>query len=287
MGTEKLHKLCYQPGVVMYVDDYNICRDMEVSPDVSVLHIGEQKKPSKTDPPLLFSLDKRKNYVFPGIKELVIEEGSCGVFVANTMFPNVKRVTSHNQKYLSKHFGFHRSNHFANITLKTIPVDFILKITDTSYRYHYPEYRIITLTIGDRKVFIPNMMDEYDRSKVNAKINEEGVTDNLMYSMYKYAPSEAIRTEIGYHIYNEALKQNNVDKIDEGFRLKLKQRATGMIFHLLDQDRLEEAIMIINLGFLSESMIRGFLKKTDNPAVRAYLLENLHKLDGDGKQMQL
>lgn len=97
MGTEKLHKLCYQPGVVMYVDDYNICRDMEVSPDVSVLHIGEQKKPSKTDPPLLFSLDKRKNYVFPGIKELVIEEGSCGVFVANTMFPNVKRVTSHNQ----------------------------------------------------------------------------------------------------------------------------------------------------------------------------------------------
>ena len=34
------------------------------------------------------------------------------------------------------------------------------------------------------------MMDEYDRSKVNAKINEEGVTDNLMYSMYKYAPSE-------------------------------------------------------------------------------------------------
>ncbi|WP_368213505.1 leucine-rich repeat protein [Blautia sp. RTP21359st1_E11_RTP21359_211015] len=101
MGTEKLHKLCYQPGVVMYVDDYNICRDMEVSPDVSVLHIGEQKKPSKTDPPLLFSLDKRKNYVFPGIKELVIEEGSCGVFVANTMFPNVKRVTSHNQKYLS------------------------------------------------------------------------------------------------------------------------------------------------------------------------------------------
>lgn len=60
-----------------------------------------------------------------------------------------------------------------------------------------------------------------------------------------------------------------------------------MIFHLLDQDRLEEAIMIINLGFLSESMIRGFLKKTDNPAVRAYLLENLHKLDGDGKQMQL
>ena len=186
-----------------------------------------------------------------------------------------------------KHFGFHRSNHFANITLKTIPVDFILKITDTSYRYHYPEYRIITLTIGDRKVFIPNMMDEYDRSKVNAKINEEGVTDNLMYSMYKYAPSEAIRTEIGYRIYNEALKQNKVDKIDEGFRLKLKQRATGMIFHLLDQDRLEEAIMIINLGFLSESMIRGFLKKTDNPAVRAYLLENLHKLDGDGKQMQL
>lgn len=103
MGTEKLHKLCYQPGVVMYVDDYNICRDMEVSPDVSVLHIGEQKKPSKTDPPLLFSLDKRKNYVFSGIKELVIEEGTCGVFVANTMFPNVKRVTSHNQKYLSKY----------------------------------------------------------------------------------------------------------------------------------------------------------------------------------------
>lgn len=101
MGTTKLHKLCYQPGVVMYVDDDNICRDMEVSPDVSVLHIGEQKKPSKTDPPLLFSLDKRKNYVFPGIKELVIEEGTCGVFVANTMFPNVKRVTSHNQKYLS------------------------------------------------------------------------------------------------------------------------------------------------------------------------------------------
>ena len=101
MGTEKLHKLCYQPGVVMYVDDYNICRDMEVSPDVSVLHIGEQKKPSKTDPPRLFSLDKRKNYVFSGIKELVIEEGTCGVFVANTMFPNVKRVTSHNQKYLS------------------------------------------------------------------------------------------------------------------------------------------------------------------------------------------
>lgn len=101
MGTTKLHKLCYQPGVVMYVDDYNICRDMEVSPDVSVLHIGEQKKPSKTDPPLLFSLDKRKNYVFPGIKELVIEEGTCGVFVANTMFPNVKRVTSHNRQYLS------------------------------------------------------------------------------------------------------------------------------------------------------------------------------------------
>ena len=101
MGTTKLHKLCYQPGVVMYVDDDNICRDMEVSPDVSVLHIGEQKKPSKTDPPLLFSLDKRKNYVFPGIKELVIEEGTCGVFVANAMFPNVKRVTSHNRKYLS------------------------------------------------------------------------------------------------------------------------------------------------------------------------------------------
>lgn len=56
MGTEKLHKLCYQPGVVMYVDDYNICRDMEVSPNVSVLHIGEQKKPSKTDPPLLFRI---------------------------------------------------------------------------------------------------------------------------------------------------------------------------------------------------------------------------------------
>lgn len=42
MGTTKLHKLCYQPGVVMYVDDDNICRDMEVSPEVSVLHIGEQ-----------------------------------------------------------------------------------------------------------------------------------------------------------------------------------------------------------------------------------------------------
>lgn len=101
MGTTKLHKLCYQPGVVMYVDDDNICRDMEVSPEVSVLHIGEQKKPSKTNPPLLFSLDKRKNYVFSGIKELVIEEGTCGVFVANTMFPNVKRVTSHNRQYLS------------------------------------------------------------------------------------------------------------------------------------------------------------------------------------------
>ena len=43
MGTEKLHKLCYQPGVVMYVDDYNICRDMEVSPDVSVLHRRTEK----------------------------------------------------------------------------------------------------------------------------------------------------------------------------------------------------------------------------------------------------
>ena len=85
----------------MYVDDDNICRDMEVSPDVSVLHIGEQKKPSKIDPPLLFSLDKEKGYVFPGIKELVIEEGTCGIFIASTMFPNVKRVTSHNPKYLS------------------------------------------------------------------------------------------------------------------------------------------------------------------------------------------
>lgn len=44
MGTEKLHKLCYQPGVVMYVDDYNICRDMEVSPDVSVLHMQKKKE---------------------------------------------------------------------------------------------------------------------------------------------------------------------------------------------------------------------------------------------------
>lgn len=58
------------------------------------------------------------------------------------------------------------------------------------------------------------------RSKVNAKINEEGVTDNLMYSMYKYAPSEAIRTEIGYHIYNEALKQNMLNKIDDGIQVK-------------------------------------------------------------------
>ena len=56
MSTEKLHKLCYQPGVVMYVDDDNICRDMEVSPEVSVLHIGEQKKPSKTNPPLLLRM---------------------------------------------------------------------------------------------------------------------------------------------------------------------------------------------------------------------------------------
>lgn len=56
MGTTKLHKLCYQPGVVMYVDDDNICRDMEVSPEVSVLHIGEQKKPSRTNPPLLFRI---------------------------------------------------------------------------------------------------------------------------------------------------------------------------------------------------------------------------------------
>lgn len=220
-----------------------------------------------------------------GLNTIQLNEGLENI--GNMVFGNCQMLTHLILPASLKHFGFHRSNHFANITLKTIPVDFILKITDTSYRYHYPEYRIITLTIGDRKVFIPNMMDEYDRSKVNAKINEEGVTDNIMYSMYKYAPSEAIRTEIGYHIYNEALKQNNVDKIDEGFRLKLKQRATGMIFHLLDQDRLEEAIMIINLGFLSEYMIRGFLKKTDNPAVRAYLLENLHKLDGDGKQMQL
>lgn len=86
-------------------------------------------------------------------------------------FWELPNVNSSYSSCIIKHFGFHRSNHFANIT-QTIPVDFILKITDTSYRYHYPEYRIITLTIGDRKVFIPNMMDEYDRSKVNAKINE-------------------------------------------------------------------------------------------------------------------
>ena len=103
-----------------------------------------------------------------GLNTIQLNEGLENI--GNMVFGNCQMLTHLILPASLKHFGFHRSNHFANITLKTIPVDFILKITDTSYRYHYPEYRIITLTIGDRKVFIPNMMDEYDRSKVNAKI---------------------------------------------------------------------------------------------------------------------
>ena len=186
-----------------------------------------------------------------------------------------------------KQFDSHRYNHFTNITLQTIPTDFILKITDASNGYYYPEYRVITLDIGDKKVFIPNMMDGHYRYKLNKRMNKEGPTDELIYNMYNYAPSEAIRIEIGYYIYNEALKQNDVDKIDEEFRLKLKQRVAGMIIHLLTQNRVDDAIMVINLGFLSAPMTRDFLKKIDNPTVRAYLLENLNKLNDDRQPLQL
>ena len=220
-----------------------------------------------------------------GLKTIQLNEGLEEI--GTMAFSHCQALTHLALPASLKQFDSHRYNHFTNITLQTIPTDFILKITDASNGYYYPEYRVITLDIGDKKVFIPNMMDGHYRYKLNKRMNKEGPTDELIYNMYNYAPSEAIRTEIGYYIYNEALKRDDVDKIDEEFRLKLKQRVAGMIIHLLTQDRVDDAIMVINLGFLSAPMTRNFLKKIDIPTVRAYLLENLNKLNDDRQPLQL
>lgn len=95
--SKKIEKICYQPGVFLTVENNNLCTKLEIEPSVEELHLGEQTDKRKMN----FRLEK-KHGVFPNIKKLVIEPGAAEIFVDNEVFPNVKRVDSHNPQYLSR-----------------------------------------------------------------------------------------------------------------------------------------------------------------------------------------
>lgn len=94
--AKRIEKICYQPGVFLTVEHNDVCSKLKVESSVEELHLGEQTNERKMN----FILEK-KHGVFPNIKKLVIEPGAAEIFVDNEVFPNVKRVDSHNPQYLS------------------------------------------------------------------------------------------------------------------------------------------------------------------------------------------
>lgn len=94
--AKRIEKICYQPGVLLTLENNYVCSKLEVEPSVEELHLGEQTSARKMN----FILEKKYG-VFPNIKKLVIEPGAAEIFVDNEVFPNVKRVDSRNTQYLS------------------------------------------------------------------------------------------------------------------------------------------------------------------------------------------
>lgn len=99
-----IHKIQIQKGVTFYSSEDSICKDIDVSPDVTTLHFSsflnaEIKGGYFTNrgKPFYDLYDVKKQ--FPNIQVLVIDECSCKLHINNMMFPNVKSVISHNSSY--------------------------------------------------------------------------------------------------------------------------------------------------------------------------------------------
>ena len=75
---------------------YIIYDDIDVDHGIKCVVFKPEDSQSRTE----FELSGVKKQ-FPDVEELVIEDGVYNIRISNFMFPNVKRVTSHNKLYPS------------------------------------------------------------------------------------------------------------------------------------------------------------------------------------------
>lgn len=102
-----IHKIQLQDGVTFYSNEYSVCKDIDVSPDVTTLHfkpfVNAELKGgylSNRGNTLYDLYDVKKQ--FPNVKTLVIDvidRYSSGLHINNMMFPNVKNVISHSPSF--------------------------------------------------------------------------------------------------------------------------------------------------------------------------------------------
>ena len=81
-------------GCVFYYNDDPSCYDIDVEPGVETVTFGPKDKLCTIE-----LLDCRK--IFPDVKTLVINNNVLMITIPNRMFPNVRKVVSHNTRFLN------------------------------------------------------------------------------------------------------------------------------------------------------------------------------------------
>lgn len=170
---KNFEKICYQPGVFLFISQTGYCTKMEISPWVKELHLGEQTK----DKHLNFNLDE-ENGVFPNITKLVIEAGAGTIIVKNTVFPNVQRVESHNDAYESRDDRLFVSSQNGLCVLKNVfninskePID----LTGVDSIAAYAFYKCKSTTILNCKLKKPCQMNAFFGSAILEQPYQNGV----------------------------------------------------------------------------------------------------------------
>lgn len=216
-----------------------------------------------------------------GLEEVIFEEGLEEI--RWSAFSNCDMLRTLNLPKSLKSIETQMSNDFYTVNLKSIPKNLIQSIVGSQNDFITNIWHPLKLNVMGKVIYLPNHMQEGSRNEVNHLFNDgylDYLNDDFTLATLRYSTSDDVYEEMACYIYREALQREDTNQTSERISyLKniLRPRAYRLTQYFLEKRRIEDAVMVIKFGFLTNEEAEDLLKSTDNVAVRSYLLANLKK----------
>lgn len=216
-----------------------------------------------------------------GLEEVIFEEGLEEIWPSAFLFCNRLKTLN-----LPKSLKLIKPQMFSSvytINLKTLPYDFIYSVIGDEMDYSITYKHSIKINFEGKSIYLPNSMEPIDRKKVNYLFNNDYLLyldDDFKLTTFQFALTSTVHDELACYIYNDVLQRDDIDDISprvEYLRNLIEPRAYHLVQDFLKHNRIEDAVMVIKFGLLTDKDAKALLDSTDNTVIKSYLLENIGK----------
>lgn len=199
-----MRKITTQKGVTVYCDDYHSCDiyDIDIKPGIKSVTI-----------PFNMYMDNLKKS-FPDVEELVIKSCVTDIVMFNTLFPNVKRVTSESPWFVSGKYLISEKVD-GNVLLNTFCRSEEIDLKDVSKLNRDAFFKCKSLNIKNTTKITSFNANAFDNSALMAQPFKNGVkmAGNLVIAIDDTAEEAVIPDDKEVCILAENIDLSNIRKL--------------------------------------------------------------------------